>query len=300
MTQQTKKAFVFKIMLFVPKNFSKNLLLIFLLSCLFFQVESNAQKAVDRVSYQEIGGWIGVSNYYGDLNPNFGVKGTRPAFGGYFRHTFTPYIAVKLGGSLGFIGYKDSYSNSAWQQTRNLAFRTHIAEIGGQLEFNFLRYVPTNKNYYATPYLTLGLSMFHFSPKAKYEGEWYKLKDIGTEGQLQTDLTGVKPYKTVQPAIPVGIGFKYWLKGKWTLSTEISYRFTFTDYLDDVHGDYISQVLATDEVSSMLSDPSQLVQPDAPLSNPAGGQRGDSVTKDSYLLFQISLSYAIFKVKCPN
>ncbi len=260
--------------------------------------DSNAQRRYD-ISYQEVGGWIGASNYYGDLNPSFSIKGTRPAFGGYYRHTFTPYIAVRVGGALGFVAFKDSYTNSPWQQARNLSFRTHIAEVGGSVEFNFLRYIPMDKNHYATPYLTMGLSLFHFSPKAKYDGKWHNLSDIGTEGQQQTDLTGVKPYKKIQPAIPIGIGFKYWLKGKWTLSAELSHRFTFTDYIDDVHEVYMNQLLITDQTSAVLADPSIITQPNDPLGDQAGVQRGDRVTKDSYMFFQISLSYAIFKIKCP-
>jgi len=278
------------------KGFSFLALVLTLMFC--STINADAQRRYD-IKYQEVGGWIGAANYYGDLNTLFGFKGVRPAFGGYFRQTFTPYISLKVGASYGMIEFKDAYTNLPWQQVRNLSFRNNILEFSGSIEFNFLKYIPKDRNYPFSPYLSLGVAIFKHNPKAKYDGQWYKLKDIGTEGQLLSDITGVKEYKTVQPAFPIGMGIKYWMKGKWTFNLEVGYRFTFTDYLDDVHGVFINNnLLAADEVASNLADPSQQILVD-PLSQPAGTQRGDSISNDSYLFIGIGVSYAIFKVRCP-
>jgi hypothetical protein len=36
--------------------------------------------------------------------------------------------------------------------------------------------------------------------------------------------------------IPYGIGIKYNIGGKFSLAADMGYRYTFTDYLDDVSG----------------------------------------------------------------
>lgn len=271
---------------------------LFFAACLV-SVSVDAQRHSSH-GYEEVGGWIGVANYYGDLNPLYGVKGTRPAIGGFYRRTLSDYIAFRGGASLAMLEYKDSYNtNLPWQQVRNLSFRTHVFEVGAALEFHFLQYRPQDPNRAFTPYLSLGFSLFHFRPQAQLDGQWHDLTKIGTEGQ-NTDLVDNEPYKLIQPALPVGLGIKYWAKGKWTLGAEIGYRFTFTDYLDDVSGTYInSNLWGPDQTASLLADPSQITNPDDPLSRPAGGQRGDSTNNDAYLFFGVNVSYAIFKVKCP-
>ncbi|WP_340154047.1 DUF6089 family protein [uncultured Marivirga sp.] len=81
-------------------------------------------------------------------------------------------------------------------------------------------------------------------------GEWVNLRDLGTEGQFldaetrsqYQDLYGKElptPYSRLQLVIPVGIGARYKLTNNLDISLEVGYRHTFTDYLDDVSGEYI-------------------------------------------------------------
>jgi hypothetical protein len=75
-------------------------------------------------------------------------------------------------------------------------------------------------------------------------GEWVDLQPLGTEGQrvlLQEEDTNnkIKPYNRIQVAIPFGIGFRFRLSTKLDISSEFSFRYSFTDYLDDVSGNYI-------------------------------------------------------------
>jgi hypothetical protein len=81
-------------------------------------------------------------------------------------------------------------------------------------------------------------------------GEWVSLRNLGTEGQFLNDEARANylaaygkdlptPYSRVQIVIPVGIGVRYKLTNNFDLGLEISYRHTFTDYLDDVSGEYL-------------------------------------------------------------
>lgn len=81
-------------------------------------------------------------------------------------------------------------------------------------------------------------------------GQWVSLRDLGTEGQFfdsdtreqYRDLYGKelpKPYSRFQIVLPVGIGARYKLTNNLDISMDIGYRHTFTDYLDDVSGEYV-------------------------------------------------------------
>ncbi|MCB0515220.1 MAG: DUF6089 family protein [Chitinophagales bacterium] len=263
-----------------------------LLLCLLLGTNIFAQE-------NETGAWLGLSNYYGDLNTNASLKYVRPAGGVIYRHNFSDYIALRGGLSLGFIGFKDSANPRPFQQARNLSFTSHIVELSGQMEFSFMQFKPGDKNHYFTPYLTLGLAAFHFNPKATYQGDTYVLADLGTEGQQNTDVSGVKPYRRLQMALPFGLGFKYWIKGPWTFGAEFGYRFAFTDYLDDVKGVYVDNNIlgGNNSDAANLADRSGEV---GEVIGEAGRQRGDSVSKDAYVFLGVYLTRAIFTIKCPK
>ncbi|PTB89750.1 hypothetical protein C9994_17455, partial [Marivirga lumbricoides] len=78
-------------------------------------------------------------------------------------------------------------------------------------------------------------------------GQWVSLRELGTEGQnfdkaQYKELYGKdlpKPYSRIQIVIPVGLGARYKLSSNFDIALEISYRHTFTDYLDDVGGEYV-------------------------------------------------------------
>ncbi|GAB3327806.1 hypothetical protein GCM10027429_01960 [Marivirga atlantica] len=81
-------------------------------------------------------------------------------------------------------------------------------------------------------------------------GEWVSLRELGTEGQNFTAAQRARydtlynhdlpdPYSRFQIVIPLGIGARYKLTNNIDLGLEFSFRYTFTDYLDDVSGRYV-------------------------------------------------------------
>ena len=139
--------------------------------------------------------------------------------------------------------------------------------------------------------------MFHVNPKTTFGNQTFVLQEIGTEGQQIGDLTGLKPYNLIQPAIPIAFGFKKWLRNKWNLSFEVGYRFTFTDYIDDVGGVYVNEnFFGSSSVTARLADRSEEVST-FPVGE-AGKQRGDSVGNDAYIFSSLTLTYSIFRIKC--
>ena len=244
----------------------------------------------------EVGGWLGVSHYFGDLNTNFDLK--RPGFAGgaVFRYNFNDRLCLKMGANYGSLSADDKNSTNVFEQRRNLNFKSIIVDGTGQLEFNFMPYNYFDKSQWFSPYLFAGLGVYHFNPKAKANGTWTELRPLGTEGQFP----GLE-YYTTQMAFVYGGGFKIALSEVWSLNIEISARKLFTDYLDDVSKTYpnINEVRKQHgEIAVQLSDPS-IPDVDGKKIGQFGRQRGDSKSNDMYTFFGVSLLYYFGDLRCP-
>ncbi len=244
----------------------------------------------------EAGGWLGVSHYFGDLNPNFNL--TRPGVAGGLiaRWNFNDRLCLKFGANYGNISGYDSDSKNSYERARNLSFKSMLMDGTAQFEFNFLPYIHGSRTQFYTPYVFAGFSVFYFNPKAEYNGQMVELRPLGTEGQFKGE-----EYYTVQGAFTYGLGFKIDLSYEWSLNFELSARRTFTDYLDDVSTVYPDM----DDLESLrgqmavdLSDRSIIGPHETPIGQ-AGRQRGNQNTKDAYIMFGVGLVYYFGDIRCP-
>ncbi len=243
----------------------------------------------------EVGGWLGVAHYFGDLNTTFKVNRPGIAGGIVGRYNFNTRISVKVSANYGRVSAYDSDSKNQFELTRNLSFRSNIIEGAGQIEFNFLPYIHGSRDDFFTPYLFGGLGFFYFNPQAKLDGEWIPLQPLGTEGQ---PIGG--EYNKGQMSLVYGAGFKMDLSYAWSLNFELSARALFTDYLDDVSTVYPNSVelqALRGDVAAMLSDRSLEVSSEA--IGEQGRQRGTSTTNDAFAFLSIGLVYYIGTLQCP-
>ena len=249
----------------------------------------------------EIGGWVGVANYYGDLNTNRNFTYVRPAFGFTARHNYNPYLSIRPFLNFGILSATDVGSKNVFEKERNLDFKTNIFEFGGQLEFNMMKYYPGSDEYYFAPYAFIGFAIFYFSPQGTYPGLSRQALDYyGTEGQKLPTYPDRKLYSLVQPSVPFGVGIKYGINYFWNFALEVAQRKTFTDYLDDVSKTYVDRTLLEQEqgpVAAGIADKSG--SSDSPPIGIEGKQRGDGQNNDSYMFISISLTYTIRSLKCP-
>lgn len=245
----------------------------------------------------EYGGWVGVSNYFGDLNTNASFEFIGPGTGLFVRYNMGTRFATRTGINYGKIAFADERTKFPYQNARNLSFESNIYELSSHIEFNFFKYDKEKEALSFTPYLLAGVSVFYFNPVAEFEGKKYALQPLGTEGQNEPG--GGKKYARVSFAIPVGGGFKYSFNPYWTIGVEGGYRKTVTDYLDDVSTVYPGVLTANGDnsIANSLSDRSVEVT-DA--IGKKGKQRGDATKKDDYLFIGITVSYSIIKVRCPK
>lgn len=262
-------------------------------------IGSSAQEFYES---REYGLLLGASTYFGDLNPNYGMRFIRPAVGGFMRYHINPYISVRGAVNYTKVGYDDNFSSNAYQQQRNLNFRSNIFEANVMAEFNFFWFATGDVHRRMTPYLTGGIGAFYYNPYTLYEGLKYNLRPLGTEGQNLEEFSDRK-YKNYSFCFPIGVGIKYWLSPGINCSFEIVNRFTLTDYMDDVSNTYVGIDKFVSNpmhptMASILQDPSPSL--DGQKLGRAGKQRGDNSSKDQYVMIQFSISFQLKTYKCPS
>jgi len=261
---------------------------------------------------------FGASNYLGELGgadqigtnqfKDLEYSMTRYVVSGGLRYRMLKWLSVKGSLQLGMVRGDDQLTSEPSRNYRNLSFKSPIYELAVQFEASILKEqlgriyrLPGAKGYRWTRYSIYpfaGIAGFYMNPKGEYNGVWYELQPLATEGQ-GTFETRTK-YSRFQVAIPLGLGFKYGFSEKMSISFEYGLRKTFTDYIDDVsttyvHEDYIRGAASGyTQVAIELADRADgdLGQEgSSPSSTAPGAQRGDPHDKDSYMFAILSLNY---------
>jgi Domain of unknown function (DUF6089) len=274
-----------------------------ILPLLFFvSIAANANAQSQNYEYVqkgEFGITVGMAHYFGDINTRAAINRPKPAIGAFFRKQFGNYVGLRLSAHYAQLGYSDTYSDNDYQKLRNLSFNTNIWEIALKGDFNFFKFIPNDPYYSFTPYITLGVGVFTYDPYAYTDGQKEFLRPLGTEGQL-IGYNGRKQYSTMALCIPLGVGAKFNISEKINFSVEVGYRFTGTDYLDDVSTTYIGASRFTPlSAASILQDRSVEIDPVNPLGV-EGRQRGWSKQKDQYVIAEVGLTYNLSTYRCPT
>lgn len=234
-------------------------------------------------AYSAFGFSINALNYYGDISPkpdrvSTDISFTKPAIGVSFMHRFGPRYTFLAEFMYGTLRGSDTESadfsdqeNGKYRYQRNLSFRNRIKELSAVAYFDLFEndatYISRVK---WTPYAFIGVSGFLHNPQAQapttdllgaalpQAGQWVDLRPLGTEGQYSTLLdtdanSGIKPYSKIQLAIPIGFGARFKLNEVMDLWAEVGFRYTFTDYLDDVSQNYVDLGVLNSPLAKAMS-----------------------------------------------
>jgi hypothetical protein len=264
-------------------RYTKCLYLLILLSL----TELKAQKS------NELGVWAGTSFYFGDLNTN--QRLTRPgyALGAIARHNINNRVTLRTTLYFGNVGASDADSDNNFEKNRNLSFSSNIYDLTNVIEFNFFPFEHGHPGHSMTPYFFGGFNVFRFNPTAELNGQTYSLRELGTEGQSQG-----KEYNLVNAGLVLGGGFKISINRNVSINIDVSTRFLFTDYLDDVSTVYPEKSLleaSRGPEAVALSDRSLV-----PGLGDSGRQRGDTKGKDSYTFAGITFMRHFGSIACPD
>lgn len=221
----------------------KKVLLSLLLSVPVLATESFGQvfKEVNNNNHHEFGVFVGTANYRGDLQKNFFPNyGYKPVYGLMYKYFMNPFLGIRAGLSYTNLTAADSLSRIASQEQRNLRFSTQLLETQLGLELNLL---PVSlENMKVSPYVFGGVSVFYANPytdTAYGQGKVF-LRPLNTEGQALPNYPDRKPYSLVNFAGTFGGGLKAFVCNKVMFGLELGFRYTSTDYLDDVSKTYVN------------------------------------------------------------
>ena len=268
------------------KIFKNKIIVLLLLSFLIIGDTIQAQQFKPNT---EIGILLGASYYLGDLNAVH-FNQSSPAAGLVIRKNLDKRFAYKAEIMYLNLRSDERDSDDTIAASRGLHFRSPVYELSGQVEFNFLPYDPGNPLYTWTPFVYGGVSIFNFNPQAENKnGDWVDLQEMGTEGQGTTLPNTDSKYSLIQFAAALGGGIKIAVSNTFNIIFEYSTRKTFTDYLDDVSGNYVSSTPTewSDNPDALyLSDPNDRVYP-------YGKERGNPNKKDWHSFAGVTLSFKL-------
>ena len=300
----------------------KTLLLFFLSSTLY--TTSYAQHLgfqTGKIKW-EAGLNFGPTFFLGDLGGNAGygthfikdvnLELTKMMKGVFLTAYPNDWLGIRLAAQYTYVEGRDNIINTngvneLWRKQRNLDFKSDVWEAYGAFElyptmlFNkYEDYDPLLK-----PYGFIGVGIFHFDPQgsltaANGSKTWYKLHPLSTEGQGFPEYPNKKPYSLTQINIPMGLGVKVKVSERVTLSPELLYRKTFTDYIDDVSTtyidpDYFDLHLSPENavIARKIHDKTVgIVSPGVNRYEP-GTQRGQPKNMDAYFSFVLKLGIRI-------
>ena len=278
----------------------------------------------------------GVTNFLGDLGGanaigrdfiyDLDLAATRPSILVGYRYQINNFFFVRGDVQWGILKGDDALTEEEFRNPRNLSFRSGFFEGNVLAEFYLiqnargnlynLRGVRGRRGLQMDLYLFGGLGFMYFNPKAEYQGQYVALQPIGTEGQ---GLDGEEEkYNRTTFTIPYGIGIGKSIDRYWSVGLELTMRFTFTDYIDDVSSDYYGRDnLYNAKIASgsseaearraaFLSDPSttlggndgsESLVNDPNRNDLVGEQRGDPTDNDSFMTGMITVSRKIVKTR---
>ena len=254
---------------------------------------------------------LGASNFLGELGGKDAIgtddfqdlELSETGLAASIGHKYTLYKKLYLRSEFtwGQLQGNDNLTEEPFRQNRNLNFRSNIFELAVMAELELpikkrkghiydIKGVKGWRYQGSSFHIFGGIGGFYFNPKTQLDGQWIELRPLRTEGQGIPG--GPDEYNRLSMCIPLGVSYSMRISNQISIGLEAAYRYTFTDYIDDVSTDYfdpndIALYVGQEqgEVASYLSNPS-LGPAQGGLSNRVtapGQQRGDPTDDDGYM-----------------
>lgn len=173
---------------------------------------------------------FGPTQYFGDLYSLWKYEeGIQPDYNVAISGRYT--VGTRLKARADFSYYQISgHDNKADPESgripRDLNFRARNYEAALMVEYYYKPVKVYNiMREFINPYVFAGVGVSSNNPKALYRGNWVDLRPLRTENEA---------YPGAVVVFPMGLGLKYKANVYMDVFIEGNYRFTLTDYLDDV------------------------------------------------------------------
>ena len=162
----------------------------------------------------EVGVFVGVSNFVGDVGRTDYIYPNKPAIGIIYKWNKSPRHSYRFSYTQTNLRGNDVVSKEASRYPRGYSFDNGVKEVSLALEFNFFDFNLHKSETKITPYLFSGISYFKYDELYVFNGETIKDK---SESSF---------------AIPLNLGIKSNISRYFVLGLEVGARFTFTDNID--------------------------------------------------------------------
>lgn len=190
-------------------------------------------QAFNRFKFEEpwsVALHVGPTQYFGDLYSLWKYQeGVQPDLNAAIsaRYTFGTNLKARLDLSYYQISGQDNMADPrSGRIPRDLNFRSRNVETAFLVEYYYKPVKVYNiTREFLNPYIFLGIGATTNDPYANYRGEWVPLRPLRTENEA---------YPGVVMVFPMGLGLKYKANVYMDVFIEGNYRFTLSDYLDDV------------------------------------------------------------------
>jgi hypothetical protein len=221
----------------------------------------------------------GLANYLGDLaNPGLTFR-LRPNIHVGAGYDFTDRFTARAELTWYQISGDDADADTEDRRARNLSFRANNFEFSTVAIMHLWDKGDRKNIRRFNLYGFAGAGVTTVNPSAELNGERYSLPDFNTENDSYSRFAFVLPF---------GIGATTALTYAMNLGLEFGYRYTFSDYLDDVSTEYPDPELLKDDIARSLSDRGPEIG-----TRPAtvGGVRGNPDNYDAYYMVSVKINY---------
>jgi hypothetical protein len=264
----------------------------------------------------DLWGDIGTSEMAHHYNNSHYRSNLKGAAGLWARYDVWPFLGVRLGLAGGTLYASDRFNQQLADRRssdldkayllylRNLDVKTHLYEASLMLELQPLRIAARSEaaRFPLQPWLGAGLAVFHFDPRGShYDPEagttrWVKLRPLHLEGEGLPG--GPEGFSRTQLAIPLSGGLRYEAGRRLSLSLDLVYRYTCTDYLDGVSRSYVDpavfdQHLSPEQAALAYQMYDKTLLLDATRKHPVGDVRGNPAVKDGYMSWGLSIGWKL-------
>ncbi len=163
----------------------------------------------------EIGIFVGGSNYIGDLGPEYYINPNNFMVGAIYKWNMNPRIAIRGTFTFAQLSSDDANATNQARQARGIRFTNSLKELALGLEFNYFEYNLDDYRKRHTPYILIEVAAFNYNVVTKENAP----KQY--EYEAKTSF-----------AIPFGIGYKTKLINDLAIAFEVRARYTFVDDID--------------------------------------------------------------------
>ncbi len=159
-----------------------------------------------QAQINELGVFLGGSNYIGDIGNTYYIYPNNYAVGGIYKWNMNPRYSIRATYTYAKISGDDAKSGNSFREYRDLSFSNSLHEFAAGIEFNFFKYNLSKIGHTNTPYLIVEAAVSNY----------------GTRNNG----------RTFNYNIPFGLGYKMRLAHNVGIAIETSFRYTFKDDID--------------------------------------------------------------------